>query len=40
MACPSYRNKSDIDPSQALIDPQIDGVGLGIHQLPSGGSCY
>ena len=36
MAFRSYRNKSDIDPSQALIDPQIDGAGLGIHQLPSG----
>lgn len=36
----SYRNKSDIDPSQALIDPQIDGVGLSIHQLPSEESCY
>lgn len=24
MAFPSYRNKSAIDPSQALIDPQID----------------
>lgn len=40
MAFPSYRNKSNIDPSEALIDPQIDEVSLGIHQLPSGGSCY
>lgn len=40
MVFPSYRNKSDIDPSQALIDPQIDGVSLGIHQPPSWGSCY
>lgn len=40
MEFPSYRNKSVIDPSQALIDPQIDGVSLGIHQLPSGESCY
>lgn len=40
MAFPSYRNKSDIDPSLALIDPQMDGVSLGIHQLPSGESCY
>lgn len=40
MGFPSYRNKSDIDPSQALIDPQIDGASLGIHQLPSGESCY
>lgn len=40
MAFRSYRNKNDIDPSRALIDPQIDGVSLDIHQLPSGGSCY
>lgn len=40
MGFPSYRNKSDIDPSQALIDPQIDGASLGIYQLPSGESCY
>lgn len=40
MVFPSYRNKGDIDPSPALIDPQIDGVSLGIHQLPGGESCY
>lgn len=40
MAIRIYRNKSDIDPSQAMIDPQIDGASLSIHQPPSGESCY